>query len=270
MSHTFVSDIAACKLGHCFSVEEMRDILQNHNKNNRPINKAQVRNLKYAIYTKQWMEDTGNFVTFDIDGNLMSGQHRMAAFIDVNQGFKVDVRYGLSPSARLYTDNSLKRTAAVLTLTAEGIPITIANKSRRTQEFSMARLIKRAQDGFAKVPSSNEELQVIIAQNTESFTKVLDFPKPFSKRASVRTACAEYLAKDPVMGKEFMNGVLGDGAGLVSGSPILYVRNYVLSNKSSTGGAAIDKEYQVIVSAIHRHRNGESMYKKSSMAKWEF
>lgn len=278
MENIFISKTKKLKQDYTFTPTEMQYILESYNENNRPSSESRIQDLEYCIKTNQWMENTGNPITFDSDGNLVSGQHRFRAHINQEKSLVADVIYGLDPKVRLHTDDQWPRSAAILTLTANGEEVNKENKSRRTQEFAIARLLKRDEGGFIKSRRiCPEELQTLINEKKVYFSKILDFIDPESRRVSIRAACVKYIEKDPIKGEDFMVGVLSKiekvGSNLPPGSPIAWAKKII--GKSCSGGSAIDKEYQRLVYSIHKHYRGETqtgtgLLGNPNLPKWEF
>ena len=57
-----------------------KKILAHRNKNNRPIRYTHLEKLSEAIEKDEW-KVTNQGIAFDADGNLIDGQHRLAAHI---------------------------------------------------------------------------------------------------------------------------------------------------------------------------------------------
>ena len=55
-------------------------ILIHHNKDNRKVTNSQVNKIAKSIRTDGWLED-GQPLTFNIEGNITEGQHRLHAIV---------------------------------------------------------------------------------------------------------------------------------------------------------------------------------------------
>lgn len=68
-----------------FSVEkrllpfQAKQLLADHNPNNRPISSTQVSALQREMDMGRWSDDIGGVILFDTDGVLIDGQHRLMA-----------------------------------------------------------------------------------------------------------------------------------------------------------------------------------------------
>lgn len=74
-----------------------------HNTLNRRLRPKRVLELVRAIESGQW-QYTGESISFDTNGVLSNGQHRLAAIVASGIACEALVVFGLSPSARLVQD----------------------------------------------------------------------------------------------------------------------------------------------------------------------
>lgn len=85
-----------------------------HNTCNRPVRPGHVKNLAAAMARGEWHE-THQGIAFDINGNLIDGQHRLLAVAEQTNGFKLSmmITEGLPPDAFAYIDaTQLKRSVS--------------------------------------------------------------------------------------------------------------------------------------------------------------
>ena len=90
--------------------EQAQYILDFHNKDNRKLSKSQVTRITRSIENDNWLLD-GQPITFNVDGNLTEGQHRLSAIVKIRDenGGRVDLD-------RRATDRELKRTALMIVI----------------------------------------------------------------------------------------------------------------------------------------------------------
>ena len=84
----------------CYMVEitpaTAQYILDHHNNNNRKLKRGQVVKIIKSIEKDGWMFD-GQPITFDVDGNLTEGQHRLHAIVETGvTAYEVAVTTGVS------------------------------------------------------------------------------------------------------------------------------------------------------------------------------
>lgn len=85
--------------------------LDDHNPENRPLNRHTVEEIADSILKDEWALN-GQTISFDTDGNLQNGQHRLAAVVRSETPVEVLVVRGVAPEARPTVDVGRKRTVA--------------------------------------------------------------------------------------------------------------------------------------------------------------
>lgn len=102
-----------------FTPQEARNLLENHNPKNRPLSRVRVRQYAEEMKNRRWQLN-GDSIRFDEYGNLLDGQHRLAACIEAQTVFRTMVIRGLPSEVMTTIDVGKKRTLAD-TLTLEGV-----------------------------------------------------------------------------------------------------------------------------------------------------
>lgn len=100
---------------------EMAEEFLKRNTRNRLVNHGRVASLSDAIRRGEWVYD-GTPISFDTDGVLCNGQHRLMAIVDSGRPVESDVVYGLSPEARFVQDTGLSRKVYQTVSMMEHIP----------------------------------------------------------------------------------------------------------------------------------------------------
>lgn len=91
----------------------------NRNKSNRPVAKNHVVGLSNAIKRGEW-QLTHQGLAFDVNGNLIDGQHRAYAVVDAGISITTMISFGVSADAFEVLDYGRKRSISdVLALTGE-------------------------------------------------------------------------------------------------------------------------------------------------------
>ena len=85
-----------------------KKILAHRNKNNRPIRYTHLEKLSEAIEKGEW-KVTHQGLAFDKDGNLIDGQHRLAAVLQTRQTVKMTVATNMDASIFDVVDTGSKR-----------------------------------------------------------------------------------------------------------------------------------------------------------------
>ena len=157
-----------------------RYLLANHNGKNRHISEAAVAKYARDMKANRW-RDTGERITFDSNGNLVSGQHRLLACIEANTNFTVDIKFGLDPLAREATDTGRSRSAAdVFMLMTDDKDYKIKTSTLN----SMRKILNPHRDGFSGQ---------LAVQMSKDFARGLDVVVKTIKGKSI-------WRKSPVMG----------------------------------------------------------------------
>ena len=78
------------------------------NINNRPISKMEVNRWIEVIHRGNWIMEAGT-ISFDTDGNLIDGQHRLTAISKSSVGVKANVQYGCTPESKYAIDTGRPR-----------------------------------------------------------------------------------------------------------------------------------------------------------------
>lgn len=90
----------------------------NKNHKNRKVNNVNLKFLISEMENGRWM-DNGASISFDVDNNLIDGQHRLLAIIDTGMAFDFSIVTGLSPDTFATFDTGKIRSAPDV-LGAEG------------------------------------------------------------------------------------------------------------------------------------------------------
>ena len=85
-----------------------KKILAHRNKNNRPIRYTHLEKLSEAIEKDEW-KVTNQGIAFDADGNLIDGQHRLAAILQTRKTVKMMVATNMDASIFDVVDTGSKR-----------------------------------------------------------------------------------------------------------------------------------------------------------------
>lgn len=91
--------------------ERAADILANHNPGNRPLARARVRSYAQEMAEHRWRLSPQG-ISFDGQGNLVDGQHRLAAIKQSGQPQQLYVTRNVDKEAARVMDQGLARTAA--------------------------------------------------------------------------------------------------------------------------------------------------------------
>lgn len=207
--------------------EEAAEILATRNKRNRALSAKTVNE-----YGRQMTAGTFPFIAdpirFDRDGNLIDGQHRLAAVVGSGQPQMFVIVRNLDPETQKYIDSGRKRSAAD--------QLRIEGMSSPSVAASIGRFVMHWQAG--DLPGFNIKFSTAeVVDFVESHLHWIEAGSAHAKglyraaRASQAISGATYFMAREVADAEtadtFFN-LLTSGAGLDTGSPILLLRNKLI------------------------------------------
>jgi hypothetical protein len=200
------------------------------NTHNRPLTQRDVEKYAADMKAKRW-DLNGETIIFDWNGVLQDGQHRLWACIEANTPFETIVTTGVNPAGFTTIDTGRKRNAS------DVLGISGISSNRHTLAAAAAvairynRGILRSND---HVP--NKDVVEFVNKNSDLSEWVAKAKKVrgFSAPYSAMLAGIMFLAarKKPVEAEEFLHK-FQSGEDLRIGSPILALRNRLLTSKSS-------------------------------------
>lgn len=94
-----------------FTISIGTETLDEHNGLNRKIDMRKARQMAHDMENDTFPIHT-NDIGFDVNGNLVDGQHRITASILANKPLEIFVKFGLDPACRDVIDIGSKRTIA--------------------------------------------------------------------------------------------------------------------------------------------------------------
>lgn len=207
--------------------EEALEILTEHNAQNRTLSPRTVARYARAMRDGEW-QFVGDPIRFDRSGELLDGQHRLAAVMDSGCPQKFVIVRNLEPDSQRYMDGGRKRTAADQ-LRIEGmknayVAAGIANHIMHWQGGDMVHM---------STSFSTFEIVEFVELHID------DIEVAVTHAVAVHKACrtgqavpgAGYFmarqAAGPELASEYFNALSG-GLGLSTGSPILLLRNKLI------------------------------------------
>lgn len=274
-THPYIANHEDVRLHEVLSVPLLKGIMENFHPKNRIQSKHRVEALVRDVAAGAWRFDVGQFIRFDVNGNLIDGQKRIMAHIAYDAPLRVNVQFGLPPDAILYMDGDQHRTLSDnYSLNVNGQPTRQAFKENRLR-FSVATWVKHGQRWDVKGTSRSKmlwteaELLEFLADRGDVVDFVLTDNRN-TRRPGALGAMALYAIKDMDEATEFRDSVYGD-AKLPIGSPAHTLRKYLMVK--SCGGSYPIYDYNNTVRCINAFHAG-GLIKQSKMnnspTDWEF
>lgn len=228
---------------------------------NRPVTMAHVRNLAGAIKSGEWRgSDTRELIKFSGDGRLIDGQHRLMAIIEAGVPIVVGVTFGCDPSVFDVLDTGRARSGGdVLALTGHAQGNFLAASLRVAYAVThngFGRMLNRASN--AQIMQMIEEFPAM----PESMAAVAGVPRfiPQSVAAGLHYVMSQIDSEKATV---FFDG-LATGQGLPAGSPILVLRNKLLTPKTQRSSTTRSTVAALTIKAWNAWIKGDRIY----MLRW--
>lgn len=204
-----------------------------HNKTNRALRLGRVN--QYAIFMRrdEWLM-TGDPLVFDKDGNLIQGQHRLAACVQADTPFTTAILRGADTECYAVLDSGLGRTV--------GDALRHAGLSNQNQVAAVGRLVLQWRYGllgdgrkFSESILRTEQIEFCLNNRDRLADAALHgrharLAIRGCNPTAIGTFAFEALERDgdPERLTIFLEGFIG-GAGLPSGDPRLALRNSIIN-----------------------------------------
>lgn len=226
--------------------DEARFFLEKYNPINRKISQKYVDNYAEDMAMGQFPL-SNDAIVFDLEGNVNNGQKRLSGCVKSNVPFETIILSGVPRQNMERYDGDNQRRTAHQNLFLQGV-------TRGRHMTAIANTWAMKENNWKSVRQTKIK-ELLVGSQRKAIDAIADNYSryPQLRRAGFLLACAEFIAKDENAGKEFYDGVVGDGAGLESNSPILALRNVLLCS-SGGSGAITKKDYGRTVYAIHKWR----------------
>jgi hypothetical protein len=250
--------------------EIARFILEKLNPANRTINAAHVASLIRDINNKNWVASNGSMVSFDREGNLIDGQHRLTALAASSQPLRLSFKFGMPTESKKVIDTGRKRTYGDLLSMEEG-----KSAKYKFERSSVVRLIygyMHDQNRPHGYTINNKPTQSDLAAVHETFRETLD--------DSVKAACSgshvwrivipsyvafvHFLAKQTKhadKADEFLD-LLAHGANMDKDHPIMVVRNRLMNRDEFRSQKNKDRTLGLLVKAFNHFVKGDKVSNK--------
>lgn len=230
------------------------------NRINRPMNKKVVNRYRGDMINGLW-QYTHAGIAFDTNGDLVDGQHRLAAIAGLPEGHAVamSVTRGLAPEARFFVDQGRKRTPGnQLAMAGVRNHNRIAAGIRVYLNWATRAMFTDSADQVVTAP----RIQEWAADNAElvNLSNVIDVQLSRSY-AHPRVARAAFFALAQIDEEEALDFFykFSTGADLPMGNPILVLRNRLENDRISRVVRTDREQLGMIFRAWNAVRKGETL-----------
>jgi hypothetical protein len=199
------------------------------NKNNRPLSQTRVDYYCDMLLNKKWMI-TGEAIKFDWDGNLLDGQHRLAACVKSKASFKTVVIRGLDPNSFMFMDETMPRGNAHRLHCAH-------EKNSAVLGTAINRAIVVDRGGIGKRKIRPDEVFSFLNDNPKirdsaSLSKSMEKKTTAVKPATFTALHYLFSKAGPEINNTFWERV-AEGIGLKRGMPEMVLRSRLLKDSAS-------------------------------------
>lgn len=222
-----------------YTPEKAEDILANRNPKNRLISRIHVNKMADDMRNGRWDSNNGETVCFDTDGNLIDGQHRLAAIVQSGETVSLMTIKNLPAKARDTIDQGRRRSMS------DRLKMDGTVDKYRGRHVSATRFLLGLQDGVLFAPSiSDSRLQEWIEDNVEKIADInenyiADIGRyPFTQHGFLAAAYTLYDIDSEMMGGFFRE----------------------LTNNSGSAGSATRALYTYMASSTTRKLNAAETY----------
>lgn len=205
------------------------------NKQNRPINKAKVREISTEMQEGRWLFD-GAPIRFDKNGVLLDGQHRLNAILVSGKEFDILVVRGLEPETFKVMDTGKMRGGSDI-FNIEGVP----NASTASASCSFILSYKANKEG-----KGIKAYKVSNSRTLELYREYPSFDEYVRSGMKLYHLSHKLLPSSWIIGYEFLMSEINvakatkfwnevcTGIGLTEGSPTLQLRDALLADKAKS------------------------------------
>jgi hypothetical protein len=209
-------------------------ILNCHNRSNRSVRRARVAEYAKAMTEGRWLL-TAKGISFDCDGRLIDGQHRLLAVIESGRDARMTVSFGEHPEAFDVIDTGATRGGAD-TLHAQGFK----NTSALAAAARMVAAIESSSPTSNLVKLANDEIGPFVKSRrglAEATTAGHTVAKRRKCSSAATTAAFYYIATRSKSARRLPHFIeaITSGAGLPKGDAALVLRDGLRENWTGGG-----------------------------------
>ncbi len=225
---------------------------------NRNINERKVQFLARQLESGHWMIN-GATVCFDVEGQMIDGQHRLSAIVMAKKAAETFVVRNLETAAYTTIDQGWKRShAQVLGATGVKWAGQVVAACRFIWLFETDGIIMKK-----KIPETSIDEIVLVLEYKPEITAAVELVMMNKINRLLNGGLAAYAAWhflkiDNEKATEFFTR-LSDGVGLAKGSPILVLRDRLMKGKAEKTSWNSMEVFSFIVRAWNAHHAGKKI-----------
>lgn len=236
------------------------------NGKNRRISQVHVKRLADAMQHGRWVLN-GQTISFDLEGRLLDGQHRLSAVVESGQTVQMAVAVGVSDDEafKSYDGVALKRGANQV---ATVMGVKNANHTTAVARIIMAWESAKTMEEFARDAGRGGQSPYEVAEKAEEIAEEVyaaddmiggHVASKSGSRATLVAMIMLFNRVDPVATSTFCHKLK---TGIVDGEkdPVLLLRDRLLSGQRGKGGNSWRPVMMALtIKAFNAHRDGREV-----------
>jgi len=232
------------------------------NTNNRPLNERNLTKIANAMRLNHW-EFNGDPIRLSEDGDLLDGQHRLSAIIQVDAALPFAVIRGLKPSVFHTIDTNQPRTATDV--------FAINGEDNASSLVAALRFVDLAIHSYHTNRHSNIQMEIMLEEHPrirDSVAYIQGFKTTALKVPARVLYGYHYLmsAKDSTLADAFFAKLL-TGENVMANEPVFVLRNTLIANATRRRSTAFTAKYiaAILCKAWNFTRRGRAIL----VLKWQ-
>ena len=250
--------IPGCSIYSCVDEVTPRmaaDWLDKHNTLNRKVRQGKIDQFAHDMLAGNWVLSHQG-LAFDIDGRIVSGQHRLHAVVAANMPIQFMIFLNCPLRERAVIDQTSSRSV-------RDVASLVYADHVSSLHISVCRSMKYGMQVRGKTQMTPQETYSYLNKHRRSINSVLGLVT--RKVQGVTTAgvlaaiCRAYYVLEIAATEHFVEVLITGLSKGTSDKPIIMLRNFLLENKETLGGASgRSKAYAMTESALYAFMESET------------
>jgi len=227
---------------------------------NRSENQYNFEAIKSAMNRDKFVQ-TGESIKFNIDNELIDGQHRLRGIVTTNKAQELVIVRGLSREAFKYIDTGKTRTASDV-LSIEGIEYSsrIAAMAKFIINFKSGRFFVAASQNYKKTRINNSDISAFVSNNLEKLRESMEYGYNKHNKvisSSILSAMHFILEEKNSEAADDFCYKIAKGHDLADTSPIFQLRQRLISDQRHKYKIRSLEKLALLCKAWNLYRSGK-------------
>jgi hypothetical protein len=250
---------------------EAASILRHNNPKNRNIQTNRVARYVKEMLSGRWTEN-GDPIRFDVNGNLIDGQHRLSAVVGASMQQSFLVVKNVEHDAIYTIDTGKTRNAGdILAIDSEVAPQKAQTYAAALKTFvtykKEGKVVVSAKMNNADVSAAYQEHDVLITEVSDWLFPLLAGQVNLLPKGQVLALAMIFTELCENGAQEFMGDVI-TGANLADNSPQKNLREFLIKVKMKTIKRTSEEKVNTFIKAWNSYRGGRTQ-KSTHAVSWK-